>query len=129
MGQAGPAERGGGEVGDGTGLAGAEWGQIREGRGRPLPLPRLLPSPRLFGPFLRRRAKRKRGRLDGGGWASLSHLGGTIAGGSSAASGSIFLPRKAAGDCGQVGGRRRQLTTDQGLAARQPFLRLCQREG
>jgi len=56
---------------------------------------------------------------------TLSHLGG----GSSAASGSIFLPRKAAGDCGQVGGRRRQLTTDQGFAARQPFLRLCQREG
>jgi hypothetical protein len=65
-----------------------------------------------------------RGRL-----GQLVTLGGTIAGGSSAASGSIFLPRKAAGDCGQVGGRRRQLTTDQGLAARQPFLRLCQRQG
>ena len=37
-GQAGPAERAGAEGRGRIGLAGPEWGQIREGEGRPLDL-------------------------------------------------------------------------------------------
>ena len=89
--------------------------------------------------FLRISARFRAFQPNGGRLGQLVTLGGTIAGGysgsvarnsgsNSGGSGSIFLPRKAAGDCGQVGGRRPQITADQGFAARLFFFRLCQRE-